>query len=193
MRLILIRHGEATGNVKKFLHGRMNTRLTKIGKEQVIDSAKFLINEKIDVVFSSSLQRCKSTTKLIIDELDLDVPVNYTNEIIERDFGVFEGKKFEKLIKQREKEGVPHHLYRPNGGENYGDIYKRVIPFIENLKQEYHGKTVLLVTHSCVARTILCYFMEKDISEVSNMEIGNAEIVVVDVDKNNKITFIKKQ
>ena len=76
MKLILVRHGETEGNVKQIIQGQTHGKLTKKGIKQAKLLARRLKNEKIDVVFSSDLQRAKNTTKQILNH-HCKIPVFY--------------------------------------------------------------------------------------------------------------------
>ncbi|MEM7819217.1 MAG: histidine phosphatase family protein [Candidatus Aenigmatarchaeota archaeon] len=190
MRLILIRHGETTWNIKQLIQGQKNTRLTKVGKQQVKMIAKKLSKEKIDVIYSSDLQRCKSTTNEIAKTLKLRIPIHYTHELRERNFGVFEGKKRETLHKYREKLGIPHHVFKPDGGESYVDVQKRIIKFFNKIKRKYKNKTVVFITHGGIIKVLLFYLMNKSLERWNEYKIENASISIIEFKPDSKIKLI---
>lgn len=66
MRLILVRHGETFENYHKITQGQLNTKLTQKGFEQIKKAAQRLKNEKIDIAFSSDLDRAVNTCDEIL-------------------------------------------------------------------------------------------------------------------------------
>ena len=70
MELIIIRHGESLGDIKKVHEGRADLVLTELGEGQARKLADWLIeNEKIDKIISSPLKRAHKTEEEIRQEL----------------------------------------------------------------------------------------------------------------------------
>lgn len=69
--------------------GRKDLLLNEIGEEQARKTRDNLSDLDIDLIISSPLIRAKQTAK-IINEFK-NKPIIYSEEIIERDFGEFEG------------------------------------------------------------------------------------------------------
>ena len=65
MRIILVRHGETEDNKKRIIQGHLPGKLSDKGIEQARKVANRLKNEKVDYIFSSDLDRAKSTAEEI--------------------------------------------------------------------------------------------------------------------------------
>ncbi len=66
MRLILIRHGEASWNKERRIQGyRSNTEMSQRGREQAEKLASRLRNQKLVAVYSSPLMRAIDTARAI--------------------------------------------------------------------------------------------------------------------------------
>ena len=69
-----------------------------------------------------------------------------------------------------------------NGGESLHEFEKRILDFLEDIKQKYKDKTVLIVAHGGVAKVIKAHLYgmpeSKDLSEIGmkNCEIIEAEL-----------------
>ena len=46
------------------------------------------------------------------------------------------------------------------GGESYLDVAARIYPFLDEIRQRFAEKTVLLVSHGSACRVIRSYFCE---------------------------------
>lgn len=89
----LLRHGMTAENIEGKYIGHTDVPLCEEGRMQIEDMKKEMQYPEADVVFSSPLSRCTDTAKLIYPYCE---PV-IMNELIEYDFGEFEGKTAEDL------------------------------------------------------------------------------------------------
>ena len=49
------------------------------------------------------------------------------------------------------------------------ELFKRVYEFLDDIKEKYKDKTVLVVTHSGISKVVECYF--NGIPEDGNLEV----------------------
>jgi isoleucyl-tRNA synthetase len=147
-RYFILRHGESEMNVKDILISKLPEKipcpLTKKGRDQIKKVAKKLKKEKIDLIFSSDLQRTKETAEILAKELG--VKIIFDKRLRDIQFGIFEGKalkeyrffwkSYEEMFKKA-----------PKGGENYNQVKMRVYNFLKELEKKYSGKTILIVSH----------------------------------------------
>ena len=89
----LIRHAMTAENLEGKYIGHTDVPLCEDGIKQVRQMKKEMEYPSVDAVFSSPLSRCIDTAKLIYPDRE---PV-VINELIEYDFGEFEGKTAEDL------------------------------------------------------------------------------------------------
>ncbi|MEJ2267962.1 MAG: histidine phosphatase family protein [Nanoarchaeota archaeon] len=83
MKLIIVRHGETEENLKKIWQGHLQGKLTKKGIEQAKKLANRLKDEKLDVIFSSDLDRASDTAKEIA-KFHSEVPIYLVEDLRER-------------------------------------------------------------------------------------------------------------
>ena len=93
MTVILIRHGETSGNSEKRYIGRTDEPLSESGREAVTENAARGKYPAADIVFSSPMKRCIETASIIYPDKTLTVEEN----LKEIDFGIFEGKSYSEL------------------------------------------------------------------------------------------------
>ena len=62
-KVIIVRHCQAEGNLKRFFQGSIDTDITDLGKRQIESTAKLLSGEKIDELYSSPKKRAMKTAE----------------------------------------------------------------------------------------------------------------------------------
>lgn len=91
--LVLIRHGKTKSNEEHRYLGKTEESLSKAGKKEILEYKAQQRYPAVDCLFSSPMERCLQTAKLIYPDLE---PVRIP-EWKEMDFGAFEGKNYEEL------------------------------------------------------------------------------------------------
>ena len=156
MKLIVVRHGESIGNKKKISLGQMRGRfsgLSKNGVKQIKDIAKKLKNERIDIIFSSPLERARRTAEEIAKFHSADIIVD--NLLMERNFGCYEGKPKALFLEHMKKSKKPFHLFSPKGVESMKDISLRAKMFLDKIKENYPNENILVVSHRLFIRALI--------------------------------------
>ena len=173
MEILLTRHGQTEWNVLGKVQGRADIKLNEKGIQQAKETGKALNEEKIDLIICSPLKRAKQTAEII--NKDRNIPIIYDEDVIERDFGEFEG------INKKEFDFEGYWSYKQNNkyekAENIKDFFERVYSFLDKIKEEYKDKRVLIVAHGGISIPVNCYF--NGIPEDDNLlklVLGNCEV-----------------
>lgn len=95
MEILLTRHGQTEWNVLGKVQGRADIELNEKGIQQAEETGEALKNEKIDLIICSPLKRAKQTADIICK--NRKIPIIYDEDVIERDFGEFEGINKKKI------------------------------------------------------------------------------------------------
>lgn len=172
MKLYVVRHGETIENSNDCLCGRINSSLTENGINQAKEVKKIFENKNIDLIVSSPLDRCKQTAEIISDK---KIPIIYSDSLLGRDHGEFTGVH-KSLINFDEYWNYNLNI-KYQSAENVRDLYNRVKKLVEELKEKYNDKDIIIVTHSGILRVLYYYFAgipENGI--LSEVEIKNCEI-----------------
>lgn len=152
--IYVIRHGQTDWNVEKRTQGSIETSLNEVGREQAEIVRQELQDKKIDVVLCSPRKRCKETAEIIC--VGNDIIIQELEDLRERDFGEFEGKKKGEDYDWIEFwDWESNHKYQQ--AECVRDFYERVAAIVEMIKRDYKNKNVLIITHSGVVAMIYCY------------------------------------
>jgi broad specificity phosphatase PhoE len=172
VKLYLIRHCQATGNLFRLFQGSTDTDITDEGKNQLRYLTERFKNIPIDIICSSDLQRAMLTAAAVnTHHRKAIVPTHLLREI---NGGDWEGRyvlnfPVEFPEESRLWEEDPAHFVAPNG-EAMTDVFFRVKSIIEKLITECAGKTAVVVSHGCAIRNMLCYLKYGDISRLAEVE-----------------------
>ena len=183
MRLIIARHGETHENVKKVFQGLNNGTLSRNGRQQIKKLANRLKDEQFDIILSSDLKRTIETTKAIL-KYHKKVPVIYMKLLRERNIGILEGKKIDDHPEFYYKTSGPSA--RPPKGESFADVRKRAIKLWKTVSKKYHGKSVLVVTHTIFIRQLLGYLLHKSVMGSFEISQGNTAVNIIEVDEDRR-------
>jgi broad specificity phosphatase PhoE len=125
--LILVRHGESTGNADRLLLGRIDAPLTDRGLAQA-ERVGPLVTGATRVI-SSSLERARRTA----EALGTGVPVEIDDRWIEVDYGDFDGRPLTSVPDEVWARWRTDPDFRPPGGETLREAGTRVRAACEEL------------------------------------------------------------
>ncbi|MGW0218465.1 bifunctional RNase H/acid phosphatase [Micromonospora chokoriensis] len=158
-RLILVRHGETPYTEQRRYSGRGDVPLSEKGRAQVEATAARVaaLAPSVAAVLSSPLSRCTATAAAIAGALG-DVPVRTEDDLIECDFGQWEGRTFAEV-----REGWPGEMdawlasprVAPPGGESFTQVAERAHRVVAGLLTAYPGETVVVVSHVSPIKLVL--------------------------------------
>lgn len=144
----LVRHGEAENNVRSILNSLPETKtysLTRRGREQVSETAKFLATVHADALFSSPIRRTKETAAIIAGVTGL--PVRFDERLCETNQGIFNERPHKELLKKYPDPAMRISPDETDGVESFIDMRGRLKSFLDDMKAEYAGKKVIIVSH----------------------------------------------
>lgn len=175
MNLILLRHGEATDNVKELISDKEIywSVLTEKGKETVMESINYLpIN--INKVYVSPLPRTIQTANYVYEKYP-DIEFIIDDRIREIKYGKYTHKKNnEELDEVRNKQIKGDYFTRfGDYGENKYDIELRLSEFLIDIyKNHKDDETILIVTHGSISSYIKRILKVKS----SHLQTGKLEV-----------------
>ena len=125
--LILVRHGESTGNAEGLLLGRIDAPLTERGEEQARSVGPVVAGATR--VISSPLQRARCTA----EALGTGLPVEIDERWVEVDYGEYDGRPLGALSEEVWTRWRSDPDFRPPGGETLREAGDRVRSACEEL------------------------------------------------------------
>ena len=158
-KIILIRHGESIGNLKRIYLGHTDWGLSDVGREQAELAAKYFRDEKISAIYSSDLRRAYDTA--LPHARYHSLPIIPSEQLREIYMGLWEGMPIDTIrerwqdkfdIEWRQKFGE----CTPPGGEKVTDAAKRIYNKLLSIAREHEGK-ILVTTHAALIRALWGY------------------------------------
>ena len=165
--LYLTRHGETVDNANKIMQGQVQGQLNAKGVEQARRLAEEMSGKHIDAFVSSDLKRSIDTCRIVAAPHHAAVVT--TPLLRERDWGSFTGRYIPDL----------EHAVWPDDIEPLDKLKERARLFLEFLRREYPGKTVLAVGHGIVNKAIQAVYYNKEMKDIQRMT--NAEVRVLEL------------
>lgn len=179
MKLYVIRHGQTDCNKENKYNCRYDEDINEVGVQQAKEASSKVKELDIDLIICSPLKRTKHTMELVNVN---NIPVTYDDRLMEREGGKltltvidddYFCKEFYNYYSTKYIEGL----------ETLPELFKRVHSFLDEIKEKYKDKNILLVTHGAVSRAIQFYFEEMPadgmlvkISGQKNCEIKEYEL-----------------
>ena len=179
MRFFYVRHGQTDWNLARKMQGGQTERpLNETGIHQAEETRKILEGKQFDIVIASPMKRAMQTAEIIIE--NRNVPVIIEERLRERKLGELEGNP---ITEKCEKEIWDCKLNKAYAnGESVLDFEKRVIDFIEEAKEKYKNKTILIVAHGGVAKIFKKYLYGTPKDENLNQyDMKNCEIIEAEI------------
>ena len=177
-KIFLVRHGETEWNVARRIQGFSDSPLTATGIAQAKALALRLAQEPIDEVHASDLGRVRQTVEHIVTKTG-HVP-QFSADLRERCYGVFEGKTMEECETERPGEwkryrgGDPQAV--PPEGESVAQFQARIIGALERIAQASAGKTVLVAAHGGVCGALFRHVMGLPLGKSRTWSLYNASL-----------------
>jgi broad specificity phosphatase PhoE len=180
-RLFLVRHGEVAANRELRYVGAQDDLLTELGREQVSRLSAALRTFRLDAVYSSPLQRARTTAEQIAAPHGL--PVLLDDGLREGAFGAWEGMSRAEvaahdpdLLLAWERDPA----ISPPAGESLVALQERVEACAERLAAAYPHGVLALVSHVGPIKALLCATLGVGPATMRRMFLDTATISVVD-------------
>ena len=159
--LLVVRHGRTALNVEERYLGALDPPLDAHGLAQAAALADVL-RCRADAIVCSSKLRAMQTATVMAAAWGLQVRA--LDMFVERNVGVFEG------LTQEEARATYPALWEQNitrqwnaapiGGETIEAVFERVKQGLDILRNDYSGRTVVLVAHGFVAKVIRALLLD---------------------------------
>lgn len=177
--IYLVRHGDTDATEKEYFAGWMNLPLTPLGRKRILRVREFLGAKRFDYVFASPLTRTIETALLLAG---LETPLEICEDIKERSFGSWEGKKWRNLKDEFPEEVAEWERdplrFTPPGGESFEKVLERVVRFWERLRGFPDGR-YLVVTHAGVLRCFLVHLLKMRFEQTFSILLNPGALITV--------------
>jgi broad specificity phosphatase PhoE len=156
-RLILIRHGESSGNRERiFATSPHALPLTELGYNQARAAAQRVAELfRPELVVTSSFVRASETARIIAGALG--VPLEVEPNLHEREVGAHRGQSYDSYLDAPDYDPQRPWAWKPEGGESYEEVQARVGPILDRLAGAHPDADVVVVSHGGVMVTLWAY------------------------------------
>ena len=151
MNLYVVRHGQTDWNIKGLLQGSTDVPLNETGIQQAEQLSKTLEDIDFGLVLCSPLSRAIKTAEIV--KADRNIPIIINEKLTERFHGDIEGTSPKDIKKYWDY----HANTSDDNIEPVQSFLNRIFSFMDELKEKYKDKDVLVVTHCGVMVAIDCY------------------------------------
>ncbi|MGA8105932.1 MAG: histidine phosphatase family protein [Nitrososphaeraceae archaeon] len=185
--VILMRHGQADNNVNRILVGRhIESHLTEFGKNQVLDTAKYLREISIDKVLVSPVVRTVETAEIVCEYLGMSYQID--ERLYEIELGKLVGMNYEEIIPKygnlflqfyTENDAALTHY----GVESFASIKQRIKNILDETTERYTDKNVLMISHLDPIKAAIATLLDLKPESLYKWHIRNASLTILKNDE----------
>ncbi|MFA5086037.1 MAG: histidine phosphatase family protein [Candidatus Paceibacterota bacterium] len=153
-RYFFVRHGqnvhqaEHPGIIYLWPDGNPPYKLSELGKEQAEKAGNELKNEKIDIIFSSDIFRCRETAKIIADIIGYDKEkIIYDTRLRDLNWGDFGGKTKEEYWNYYENDKESAFDKPAPNGESWNQCRQRMVNVFNEINGNFENKNIVIISH----------------------------------------------
>lgn len=184
MKIWFVRHGETEWNRTKRYQGHSDISLNETGRRQAQETAALLANEPLSAIYASDLSRAVETAQFVAQPHELKV--QWKQELREIHFGLWEGLRYEQIMKKWANELSLMYDHPEKGrapeGEGFSDLAQRAgAALLEIRKAHQETETIAVVAHGGTIRVLFCLLQGKPLQELWNVAIEHGQAMTVDV------------
>lgn len=187
--LVLVRHGETSGNAANQFTGLLDPGLTAAGLSEAARVGALLCRSGIipDRCYTSALLRTRQTLDALIAEMAIEAPPTTASPALnERDYGMLSGLNRDEA---RSRWGVQQvEAWRrgysdvPPGGESLEQTAERVIAYYDSeiVPHLLVGQTVLIIGHGNSLRVLTMAIEGLTPTEAASRDLATGEPRIYD-------------
>jgi len=179
-RLVMVRHGETTGQSSVRYYGATDVPLSALGEAQLREAGAALAGESFDAVYSSRLRRSHHGAALVTGGRLMPTPIAAFDEV---DFGRWEGWTREEIETRdpdefRRWQADPETFAYPEG-ECRQAFRQRVAAGLADVLAAAPGERLLLVVHRGIIAVALAELLDLGPTErrALNIDLGSIHIL----------------
>lgn len=198
MRLLLVRHGQTTGNVDRRLQGSEDP-LTPLGQRQARELASYLAGRGDGAaLYASPYVRARETAHAVGEALRLD-PILRPG-LAELDVGKAAGYRFddwaEKFPEETERFRTGGVDYQWPGGESGRQLGERTAREMDRIVEEHRGEegSVIVVSHGGALAWMLVHLLREPGDEwpSEHLNLDNCSVTEVEVRDDSPAVVLRR-
>lgn len=162
--LYFLRHNKTRNNIQHIITGEKDVPIV----DKSICGLDRMDLQGEMMILCSPLLRCKQTVEALCENLNFIPQIEVSSDLLERNFGVLEGKYREKAIVEYSKyfhgREFIYDMTPPNG-ESYVAICNRADRVIDNVKEKLKSNSVILCSHNHLLKIIYFRLLQVPIED----------------------------
>ena len=174
----LVRHGETEWNAASRMQGQLDSRLTPLGREHALNSARLLVRLGVDTAFASPLGRVRETVTII--QAEMPIAVTFDDRLKEWSAGEWSGALHADIPRRWPAEwaawDADRYAYRSPGGENFEDMAARSRAFLADAAS-VSGDRVAIIAHGLLNRALAGVLMSLTPAETLDIRQSNDTVI----------------
>jgi broad specificity phosphatase PhoE len=184
VRIFLVRHGETADNAQMRYIGIRDEPLTSSGKKQARRAAKALSELPVRIIYSSPLRRAADTAVHI--QAACGAELRLDSRLAEGSFGRWEGLTRAEVLQLGPQDAEMLARWEsdsacaPAGGESIESIQRRVVSLMDDLRKEFPGSSVVLVSHVGPIKALLATVLDIPLQSTRRLFLDPCTISVVE-------------
>ncbi|MEL0638865.1 histidine phosphatase family protein [Marinomonas sp. TI.3.20] len=192
--IFLVRHGQTTWNAEGRLQGQKNSVLTETGRHQAAQAKMSLEQYEIHKAFVSPLQRAQDTSKIILEDRNVDVVI--VESLKEINLGPWEGKTKMETQQSHPEQYQQFWTYpgqfRLPGAESFEQLKSRVVAALDDIFLKEKGKNILVVSHWMVIKTAFAHYTATPLNDLANIpDPKNGAFIVLEKSNGEELSKIR--
>ncbi|CAN5391348.1 histidine phosphatase family protein [soil metagenome] len=186
--LYLVRHGHTKATELGLLYSDPNIEITEKGLSQAQAAAQYIATIKPQILLRGAARRVEQSSEPVAAETGLDARVVKGFE--EWQVGDWEGRTYLDIKKNDPDQ---YHSWCANPIANAPPKGESIIQLSERIKEslieliadsQFEGKTIAMVTHSGIIRSIIVHALGMPIANFWRLSIPTGSITRIDFSKN---------
>lgn len=185
MTLVLVRHGESEGNIRRIMQGHLDLPLTDAGREQARLVAARLASMSLAAIYSSPLSRAFETARVIAAHHALDVrPVQGLRE---GGWGDAQGLTWAEVAARWDVTGGRPLAEVIPGAETPESLRTRAAAAIDALLDRHAADVAVCVSHAGTIAQLVAHLIGMSEGQLPRLRTGNTAITVVEGPSGNPV------
>lgn len=152
MLIYVIRHGQTDTNISRRINGLNDDDINAEGIKQCVNAIDEIDEIDADEIICSPLLRTRHTADIINVN---NLPISYDERLIERDAGTLTGEPINSINLDDWWKIDTEEDFK--NAETVRAMMGRIYEFLDEIKEKYKNKNILLVTHGGVMKIIETY------------------------------------
>ncbi|MGA0567409.1 MSMEG_4193 family putative phosphomutase [Rathayibacter sp. KR2-224] len=184
---ILVRHGRTAANAAGVLVGRAaGVGLDEVGREQARRAAERLSPVPLVRVVSSPLERCRETSRVILEQQQGSPTLVVEHGLTECDYGRWQGRRLAELAREKlwaQVQASPASVVFPDG-ESMAGMQARAVAAVRRhdtaVTAEHGPRAVwVAVSHGDIIKSVLADALGMHLDLFQRINVGPASVSIV--------------